>query len=115
MLFAKELQLPEEGIEGGSEFQKAFRANRKKDKEGHSLKDLRLYERLFKYRCSYLIYSEAFTNLPNEFKEVFFKKLHGILTDSATYPDYAYLGSAERKRIYEILTETLSGLPEYWK
>ncbi len=115
MLFAKELQLPEEGIEGGSQFQQAFQANRKKDKQGHSLKDLRLYERLFKYRCSYLIYSDAFTHLPVEFKEVFFKKLHGILTDSASHADYAYLGSAERKRIHEILTETLPGLPGYWK
>jgi len=114
MLFAKELNLPEEGIEGSLEFQKAFQANRKKDSEGRSLKDLRLYERLFKYRCSYLIYSDAFTFLPEEFKAVFFKKLHGILTDAAANPDYAYLGSAERKRIHEILAETLPGLPDYW-
>ena len=38
MLFAEELQLPEEGIEGSVEFQKAFQANRKKDSEGRSLK-----------------------------------------------------------------------------
>ena len=116
MLFAEELKLPDEGIEGGStKFQKAFLANKKEDSEGRSLKDFRLYERLFKYRCSYLIYSRAFTYLPQEFKDVFFKKLHGILTEPDANPDYAYLGNAERRKIYHILNDTMKGLPDYWK
>ncbi len=115
MLFANELDLPEQGIEGSLEFQSAFQENRKKDNEGRSLKDLRLYERLFKYRCSYLIYSEAFTSLPEEIKSIIYRKLHSILTNPQSHPEYLYLGSSERKRIYQILSGTITDLPDYWK
>ena len=115
MLFAEELKLPDEGIEGSStKFQKAFQKNKKVDSEGRSLKDFRLYERLFKYRCSYLIYSRAFTYLPQEFKDVFFKKLYSILIEPEKNPAYAYLGKSERKKIYHILADTMEGLPKYW-
>lgn len=114
MLFADEIELEEKGIDGSIDYQTAFQANRKKDSEGRSLKDLRLYERLFKYRCSYLIYSQAFTDLPPVLKTIVLEKLLGILTDAPSYPDYAYLGSSERKRILQILRETLPDLPASW-
>ena len=114
MLFANEIELEEKGIDGSIDFQTAFQANRNKDSEGRSLKDLRLYERLFKYRCSYLIYSQAFTDLPPVLKTIVLEKLLGILTDAPSYPDYAFLGSSERKRILQILRETLPDLPASW-
>ena len=59
MLYVDEIEVPG-GIEGGEAFQKAFQASARKSVDGRSLKDFRLYGRLMKYRCSHLIYSEAF-------------------------------------------------------
>ncbi|MEM1444012.1 MAG: hypothetical protein AAGF67_16815, partial [Verrucomicrobiota bacterium] len=65
LLFVEEFALPG-GVDGSPEFQQAFQESAVKNEDGRSLKDLRLYERLMKYRCSYLIYSDAFDHLPDE-------------------------------------------------
>jgi hypothetical protein len=114
MLYADELAVPG-GIEGGPAFQSAFSENRVKSEDGRSLKDFRLYERLMKYRCSHLIYSEAFAHLPDEIRTIILDTLRGILTEPDSWPDFAHLGDSEREHILEILTETLPDLPPSWK
>jgi hypothetical protein len=64
LLFADEAPLPPGGIKPDSACQADFLANRRRDAEGASLKDLDLETRMFKYRCSYMIYSPAFQGLP---------------------------------------------------
>jgi hypothetical protein len=51
-------------VEGNPAFQKAFASRFPKTKSGKSLADFRLYGHIFKHRCSYMIYSEAFATLP---------------------------------------------------
>jgi len=114
MLYVDEVEVPG-GIEGGVAFQNAFRANAKKSAEGRSLKDFRLYGRLMKYRCSHLIYSEAFENLPHEMRTRILDKLHSILTRPASWPDYAHLADSEREHLLTILSETMPNLPPSWK
>ena len=63
MLFRDEADLPEGGIDGDPSFQEAFQKNRRPSKASHALKDFHLGTRLFKNRCSYLIYSDAFRAL----------------------------------------------------
>ena len=113
MLYVDEFALPG-GVEGGEAFQTAFQANERKSDEGRSLKDFRLYERLMKYRCSHLIYSEAFADLPDAIRPQILEKLHSILTEPTAWPDFAHLSESERGHILTILTETLPDLPEVW-
>lgn len=114
MLYVEEIPLPG-GIEGAPEFQEAFARGRDKSADGRSLHDFRLYERLMKYRCSHLIYSEAFATLPPAIRSRILDQLHGILTSPADWPEFAHLGSSERGHILSILKDTLPDLPPSWK
>ncbi|MEM9280824.1 MAG: hypothetical protein AAGA96_03275 [Verrucomicrobiota bacterium] len=114
MLFVEEVELPA-GVEGSITFQDAFQRNAREGRDGRSLKDFRLYERLMKYRCSHLIYSEAFEHLPSEIRDRILVQLYGILNDPDQWPEYRHLSESEREHIFEILSETLPDLPEVWK
>lgn len=114
MLYVEEVALPG-GIEGSAEFQEAFVRNRRKNAEGRSLRDFRLYERLMKYRCSHLIYSEAFALLPTPIRDRILDQLHGILTKPEDWPEFGHLSNSERAHILSILRETLPDLPAAWQ
>ena len=59
LLFVDEVPL-KDAIEGTSGFAEEFAARGPRDPKGRSLRDFDLRRRVFKYPCSYLIYSEAF-------------------------------------------------------
>jgi hypothetical protein len=113
MLYVDEFVLPA-GVEGDPAFQEAFQINTRESTDGRSLKDFRLYERLMKYRCTHLIYSEAFSHLPDEMRTLILEKLHGILTEPSAWPDFAHLSESEREHILQILKDTMTDLPEVW-
>ncbi|VAX41504.1 hypothetical protein MNBD_PLANCTO02-2805 [hydrothermal vent metagenome] len=111
MLFAEAAPLPSR-IEGKPEFQKEFAAKAKRDKQGRSLRDFDLKNRLFKYPCSFLIYTESFDALPDPLKKVIYRRLHEILTGKDQSKMFQKLSKADRQAIYEILLETK---PEFEK
>lgn len=115
LFFCKEAPLPEGGIEGLTAYAEGFQKNRKSTKDGRSLKDLQLLNRLLKYRCSYFIYSQEWDNLPPPFLEMLYKRMHEILTSKEPVKGYEHLVDSERKAIVEILKETKEGLPADWK
>ena len=115
LLYCEEAALPDGGVDGGPAFQEAFRATRKATPDGRSLKDFQLRTRLFKYRCSYLIYSRTWDALPDKFRALLYSRLHLILTAKEPVPGYAHLNAAERADILAILRATKPGLPESWK
>jgi hypothetical protein len=115
LLFCDEAPMPDGGIDGGPAFQQAFRANRRATADGRSLKDFQLLHRLFKYRCSYLIYSQSWDALPEKFRDLLYQRLHEILTADRPVSGYEHLNPGERRDIFEILRETKSGLPESWR
>jgi hypothetical protein len=86
-----------------------------KDPRGRSLRDFDLRTRLFKYPCSFLIYSESFTALPAPAKEWIYQRLWDIFTDKETSQEFVRLPADDRKAIREILIKTLTDLPGYWK
>ena len=112
LLFKDEFTMEDEGVEGSFSFQNAFESEARKDSEHRSLRDLRLYERLFKYRCSYVIYSDVFGQLPKLVKDEVIRQLSEILKGESISVEYAYLGESERERILQILSETYPGWPE---
>lgn len=105
LLFKGEAQLPQ-GLEGSAEFQKAFQAGARRDREGRSLKDFKLRGQLFQNRCSYLIYSDSFLALPDALKRKVYGRLVHALHPTNPDPQYAYLGGEERARITSILQQT---------
>ncbi|MEM8954675.1 MAG: hypothetical protein AAGD22_11030 [Verrucomicrobiota bacterium] len=111
LLFADEFVTENEGPEGSDGFYTAFLADARVDSNGRSLKDFRLYEHLFKHRCSYLIYSEPFQHLPEIVKSRVLRRLEEILTATEPPEDFAYLSDVERERIAGILRETLPTWP----
>ncbi len=114
MLFADEARLTEP-VSGTSGFQNEFAQAGPRDHRGRSLRDLDLKQRLFRYPCSFLIYSEAFDALPSAAKERLYQRLWEVLTEQNASKDFAALSKTDRESILEILLETKSGLPEYWQ
>jgi len=96
-------------------FKLPFAARGPKDRQGRSLRDFDLQARLFKYPCSYLIYSEAFDTLPSQLKDVLYKRLWDILNGNDSNTDFKNIPSAKRTAIREILIQTKPGLPDYWR
>lgn len=107
LLFKDEAELPEGGIEGDEAFQAAFAQETPRSADGRSLKDFQLLNRLFKYRCSYMIHSRTFTQMQPHLKQAVLTRLEAILKGEDTSGRYDYLGESERKHIRTILAETL--------
>jgi hypothetical protein len=101
-------------IEGTSGFAAEFVQQGPRDEEGRSLRDFDLQTRMFKYPCSYLVYSESFAALPAEARDYVLKRMYEVLSGQDQTEKFRHLSSADRKAILEILRETLPGLPEYW-
>jgi hypothetical protein len=114
LLFIEESPLTA-AIKGTSGFATHFAAQGPRDARGRSLRDFDLQTRLFKYPCSYLIYSEAFDSLPEKLWAHLYQRLWDILTGKDTSEDFQKLDETERRAILEILTATKKGLPDYWK
>jgi len=114
LLYTEEVQLTAP-ISGTSEFTRSFAAQGPRDRQQRSLRDFDLQTRLFKYPCSYLIYSEAFDNLPTRLKEYLYQRLWEILSGKDTSPDFQTLNAETRQAILEILAQTKHGLPDYWQ
>lgn len=112
MLFVDEHPL-DDAVHGDREFVRQFRANRREADDGRSLKDLDLRTRLFRYRCSYMVYSRAFDQMPDLLKEAVYQKLYDALTGPETELN-AHLEEDERAEILDILRQTKDGLPDYW-
>jgi hypothetical protein len=109
MLFADEAPLS--GVSGTSGFAESFSKRGPRDSKGRSLRDLDLKQRLFTNPCSYMIYSEAFEQLPPAAKRAIYERLWDVLSGSVRAPKYARLSAADRDRITEILRDTKTDLP----
>ena len=67
-------------MEGSTEFRAEFEKRGPLDHLGRSLRELDLHRRLFRYPCSYLIYSEQFDALPDPAKQYIYRRLWQVLT-----------------------------------
>jgi hypothetical protein len=114
MLFTDEALL-DAPVKGASSFAAEFAARGPKDKTGRSLRDLDLTKRMFKYPCSYLIYSPQFDALPAPLQDRVYRRLFEIVSGADQTPAYARLTAADRRAILEIVRATKQGLPDYWK
>lgn len=114
LLFTEEVQLTSR-ISGSSEFAKWFSRQGPFDHQGRSLREFDLKQRMFKYPCSFLIYSGAFEALPSPVKARIYQRLWEILTNLDRTDDFNRLTPESKRAILEILLETKSELPQSWK
>jgi hypothetical protein len=113
LLFVDETPL-QGPLRGTSGFAERFAAQGPRDGKGRSLRDLDLRHRTFRYPCSYMIYSAAFEALPGEAKEAIYRRMWQILSGAEHSPKYARLTVADRRAIFEILSETKKDLPAFF-
>jgi hypothetical protein len=113
LLFTDEAHL-DAPVRGTSAYTADFSARGPRDTQGRSLRDFDLRTRIFKYPCSYLIYSEAFDGLPVQAKEYVYGRLLDVLTGKDQTPAFAKLDGATRRAIFEILLATKPGFAAVW-
>ncbi len=101
-------------ITGTSGFAQKFAAAALHDSKGRSLRDLDFKSRMFRYPCSYLIYSDAFSGLPSRMQEYVWQRMWSVLSGEDTSEEFAHLAESDRKAIIEILRDTKSDLPVFW-
>lgn len=114
MLFADESRLTDP-VEGTSAFASDFAARGPRDSKGRSLRELDLKTRLFRFPCSYLVYSRAFESLPGAVKDHIYQRLWNVLTSGRKSDGDPALSVDDRQAIIEILRETKHDLPDYWR
>ena len=114
MLFVDESPLPTK-IVGSSGFTDYFSALEPRDSFGRSLRELDLERRLFRYPCSYMIYTDAFDALPKTAKSAVYARLWSVLSGQEPDAVYSRLSKEDRQAVVEILRDTKSDLPEYFK
>jgi len=114
LLFTNEARLTSP-IAGNSSFTKDFAARGPFDSQGRSLRQFDLQTRIFKYPCSYLIYSETFDGIPSPTKEYVYRRLLAVLSGQDQSPEFKSLSAQDRRAILEILVATKQGLPPEWK
>lgn len=112
LLFADEARLPGP-VAGDAAYQQDFGQTRRVV-GGVSLKDFDLQTRLFRHRCSYMIYSAAFQGLPPAMKQRVYRRLGEALNVARPDAEYAYLPPVEKQAIRAILRGSLSDLPAGW-
>ncbi|MFK7851029.1 MAG: hypothetical protein AB8D78_08635 [Akkermansiaceae bacterium] len=104
LFFKNEADLGD-GVEGDQSFQDTFLKRFPKTSDGDSLAEFKLYGRIFKNRCSYMVYSDAFKGLPPMLKEIVLRKMRLVIDGESK--DVDWLKGSELKRIDAILKETL--------
>ena len=69
-----------------------------------------------RYPCSYLIYSAAFDGLPPIAKDAIYARMWQVLSGEEKGERYRMaLPLADRRAIVEILRDTRSGLPDFFR
>jgi hypothetical protein len=114
MLFVDEAPLVGP-VKSTSGFAESFVARGPRDGQGRSLREFDLRRRLFKYPCSYMIYTPAFDALPPAAKNAVYSRLWEVLSGKDASPRYKGLAAQDRQAIVSILRETKKDLPEYFR
>ena len=102
-------------IKGASGFAEEFEKLGPNDSKGRSLRDFDLKTRMFRYPCSFLVYSKAFDSMPQVVKDRLYKRMWEVLTERDKSPQFAHLSAADRSAILEILLDTKKDFPAYWR
>ena len=113
MLFVDESPLTDRML-GTAGFEAMFEARGPFDRRGRTLRKVDLDLRLFRYPCSYMIYTAAFDALPADAKDAVYRRLWQVLSGADRDSRYEHLTRGDRRSIVEILRDTKPDLPGYF-
>jgi hypothetical protein len=82
-----------------------------RDRQGRSLGQLLLTNRLFRYPCSYMVYSEAFDGLPTAVKTAVYARMIDTLSGRDATGAPLRVSADDRRAILEILKDTKPDFP----
>jgi hypothetical protein len=110
LLFAGE-QRPSVPLTPRDRFAERFASKFPRDRQGRSLAQLDLVNRLLRYPCSYLVYSPAFDGLQPATRQAIYRRMIAILSDDTPRAAFDRLTTADRRAIVEILRDTKRDFP----
>jgi hypothetical protein len=113
LLFVGEAPL-REPVKGISTFTQTFAQRGPRDSHGRSLREFNLRTRLFRYRLSFMIYSDLFEKLPRTVRHLVYQRLYDVLSGRDQSAKYSSISAADRAAILDIVRDTKHDLPEYW-
>jgi hypothetical protein len=110
LLFVREARLTTPLVPRAG-FAQRLAARTPTDRLGRSFGQLELVNRLLKYPCSYMIYSDAFEALPSGVKAAVYVRMIDVLSNDRAYASYAHVTADDRRAAIEILRETKADFP----
>jgi hypothetical protein len=114
LLFCEEAKL-NDPVKGNSSFATDFEKRGPFDAQGRSLRHFDLKTRMFKFPCSYLVYSKSFSGLPKEARDYLSKRMYEILSSAEPVKGFEHLSAQDRKNVFDILRATLPDFTRDWK
>jgi hypothetical protein len=111
LLFVREAPLPVP-LTPRPGFARHLEATVPKDRHGRSFGQLDAVDRLLRYPCSYMVYSEAFNGLSPAVKDAVYRRMIDRLSESGAHTSDARLSSDDRHAVLEIIRETKPDFPE---
>jgi hypothetical protein len=102
-------------VAGSSQFAQKFAADGPRDTRGRSLRQFDLEHRLMRYPCSYLIYSDAFEQMPRLARDAVYERMWRVLSGQEQAAPYDKFSRDDRRAVVDILLETKPDLPEFFK
>lgn len=114
LLFIEEAPLTAP-VRGNSDFARQFESVGPADAQGRALRQLDLKKRLFKYPCSFMVYSSSFEALPLRARRHLYLRLWQVLSGEDESGDFKSLPAEARAAVREILVKTKKDLPAYWQ
>ena len=113
LLMVGRLELHDRMI-GSSRFAGEFSSRGPFDSSQRSLRELDLQRSLFRFPCSYLIYSDSFDAIPDPVRTLVYQRLLNVLLSRDRRDKYAHLSPSDRTTVLRILRETKEGIPTEW-
>jgi hypothetical protein len=94
-------------------FAASLEARTPKDHRGRSFGQLDLVNRLLRYPCSYMVYSDAFDGLPKPIKDAVYRRMIDVLSGHDTRAARERQTADDRRAVLEILKDTKSDFPDH--
>jgi hypothetical protein len=91
-------------------FAASLAARTPQDRLGRSFAQLDMVNRLLRYPCSYMVYSEAFDSLPKPVRAAVYQRMLKVLSGEAASA-HVRQTAADRRAVLEILRETKPDFP----
>jgi hypothetical protein len=92
-------------------FAASLEARTPKDRRGRSFAQLDMVNRMLRYPCSYMIYSEAFERLPRPVKDAVYQRMLSVLSGHQAQAAHVHQNAEDRRAVLEILRDTKPDFP----